>query len=135
MAVKRAARYGLILIFLSITSADADLGSDIKPLVVPLPPSFSGNVDTKNPFKSHFTIKKGPVSVTVTASPVAAPPAVKADGNGELAKIINKGNEVAQAPKNLIEKKGDEIGNGIRHLGNEIGMLWAKFKQNLRDKA
>jgi hypothetical protein len=99
------------------------------------PPNTTVRVDPKKPLTPlSIEVEKGPLKGKVTPGPVPASPAVEAKGNGFVANLINKGNEIAQAPKNFIDQKGREINKGFIHLGNEIGMLWANFKNDLKKK-
>jgi hypothetical protein len=100
------------------------------------PPHVDLHVDPKKPLTPVTgKIEKDGVTVTITPGPVPAPPVVHAPGNGVIADVVNKTNEIAQKPKNWIDQKGEEINRGAIHLGNEIGMLWANLKHSIEDKA
>ncbi len=124
----------MIAVILSLSAANADFFSDRKKDLekAVTPPSVNITVDLKKPLEPmKVEVKKDGVTVGIQPSPVPAPPVIQAEGNGFVANVINKSNELAQKPKNWIDQKGREINNGFIHLGNEIGMMWKKFKDKL----
>jgi len=143
MFTSRTIAYGLIVGVLSISAipAHADFWSKAKDTVTqalppppPPPPKLTLHPDkplTPATLEVHLP---GGASATVTPGPVPAPPVVQAPGNGFLADVVNKTNEMVQKPKKWIDQKGEEINRGFIHLGNEIGMVWANFKSDLERK-
>ena len=141
MSITHAVRYGLIVSALSLTAVPAYANDPFSKAVhdatntvvqAVTPPHVDIQVDFKKPLTPvKVEVKKDGASVTIQPSPVPAPPVVHAPGNGFVANAINKTNEIVQAPKNFIDQKGREINDGFIHLGNEIGMFWAKLKHNI----
>jgi len=56
---------------------------------------------------------------------------MEASRYSRAANAVNTMNDAAQKPKNWIDQKGREINNGFIHLGNEIGMMWVKWKDKV----
>ena len=114
------------------------------PLPIPLPkpiqdaikpPSVDVKIHPETPLKPvEVDVDKGPVHLKVTPGPLPAPPESHIDGNGFIANAVNKANDWAQWPKQVIEQKGREINAGWLHLCNEIGMMWANFKHDMEQK-
>jgi hypothetical protein len=67
--------------------------------------------------------------------PVPTTPSVQFDKNIPGADMANRTDAAAHAPERAAQNGVDAIGRGIEHLGNEIGMLWAKAKQKAIDEA
>jgi hypothetical protein len=113
-----------------VGNAAQSVGKVVTDVVTP--PHVDVQVDLKKPLTPVTAeVKKDGVSVTIQPSPVPAPPVVHAPGNGFIANTVNTMNDVVQKPKNWIDQKGEEINRGVIHLGNEIGMFWAKQKQKI----
>jgi len=134
MFTSRRLVYALIVGALTLTAVTAYAWDPRKPLdnVVPPPPKIDITVNPKKPLTPlKVEVETPDGKLKVEPSPVPSPPVVHANGNGFFDKVINKTNDIAQKPKNWIDQKGREINDGFIHLGNEIGMMWAKFKHNV----
>jgi hypothetical protein len=114
----------------SVGNAAQSVGNAVTKAVTP--PSVDITVNPSKPLTPVKVEVQTPAeSVKVEPSPVPAPPEVHANGNGFIANAVNTVNDVVQKPKNWIDQKGREINDGFIHLGNEIGMFWAKLKHNI----
>jgi hypothetical protein len=96
------------------------------------------HVDTGHPLHPVTT---DPVSVpggTVKIpepGPVPTTPSVQLDKQIPGAPIANRIDDAVHAPEKAAQKGFDAARKGIEHLGNEIGMIWARAKQKAVDMA
>src|SRR5262249_8876717 len=67
--------------------------------------------------------------------PVPTTPSVKLDKSVPGAGIANRVDDIVHTPEQAAQNGVNAVGRGIEHLGNEIGMMWARAKQKLIDKA
>jgi hypothetical protein len=65
---------------------------------------------------------------------IPVPQRVHLDGNGEIAKALNQLDNAAHAPAAAAQNAMDATFKGLKHLGNEVGMLWPRFVQSLKDR-
>jgi hypothetical protein len=141
----RTLGYALIVGVFAVTAVTAHAFDDPRKVVQktiervlppPPPPPAPPKIDlTFHPDKPltpvESTISTPQGSVKVEPGPIPAPPVVHAEGNGFVAQVVNKTNDLVQKPKSWIDQKGREINRGFIHLGNEIGMMWKKFKDKV----
>jgi hypothetical protein len=122
--------YCLILALLGGSTFGYALDLNIKANVGPV------HIDTSHPLQPVTTdpIKVPGGTITPPAPGlVPATPSVQLNKDVPGAEIINPVDRLLHAPERATQDGVNAIGKGIEHIGNEIGMFWARLKQKASD--